>query len=78
MRRPFGTGWRDNSIATSKSSVTVLVRITPDWWNNASTKASDDASAPVCDAAARAPMADRPDFNAWKRAYWMDRAKEWQ
>ena len=49
----------------SSSSSRVSTRITPAWWNSASTVASDAArSRPVWEAAARAPAFDRPAFTA--------------
>ena len=63
-RRPRGTGWWARSVATSNSSSSVFVRMMPACRNSASTIASLEASAPVCDAAARAPAADRPALTA--------------
>src|SRR3954468_3031915 len=65
IRSPFGGGWFARIVATSNISSSVSVRITPDWRNSASTVTSLAASsAPVCEAAARAPAALRPDFTA--------------
>jgi hypothetical protein len=63
-RLPRGTGWFASSIATSKSSSSVPVRMTPAWRSSASTTWSDSASAPVCDDAAREPALERPDLTA--------------
>ena len=52
-----GTGWCASSAATSNSSSSVSVRMTPACRNSASTTTSLAASAPVCDDAARAPAA---------------------
>ena len=55
-RSPRGSGWRASRAATSNISPTVSARITPACANSASTVTSEAASsAPVCDAAARAP-----------------------
>jgi hypothetical protein len=59
-RRPGGRGCVASTRVTSNISSIVVVRMTPDWRNSASTTVSLDASAPVCDEAARAPAADRP------------------
>ncbi len=65
IRLPEGSGWPASSAATSNSSPTVPVRITPACRNSASTVASDAArSAPVCDIAARDPAAERPLLTA--------------
>ncbi len=65
IRFPAGSGWPASRAATSNSSPTVAVRITPAWRNSASTVESDAASsAPVWDMAARAPAAERPLFTA--------------
>ena len=78
-RPPLGTGCCASSEATSNSSSSVFVRITPACSNRASTTASLDASAPVCEDAARAPAADRPDLTATigliratRRAIWLN------
>ena len=64
-RSPFGGGWFARIVATSNISSSVSVRITPAWRNRASTVTSEAASsAPVWEAAARAPAALRPDFTA--------------
>jgi len=64
-RRPVGTGWLTSREATSKSSARVSVRITPAWWNRASTVTSEAASrAPVCEEVALAPAAERPLLTA--------------
>ena len=64
-RRPAGTGWLANSEATSNSSARVSVRITPAWWNRASTVTSEAASsAPVWEELARAPATERPLLTA--------------
>jgi hypothetical protein len=71
-RRPDGSGWCASSPATSKSSSSVSVRITPAAWKSASTTLSEHASAPVWDDATRAPEAERPLLTAgtWStRAY---------
>lgn len=60
--RPAGSGCAANADAVSKSSRTFLIRRTPHWRSIASTAASDSASEPVCDCAARAPAEVRPDF----------------
>ena len=60
-----GSGWPASSAATSNSSPTVAVRITPACRNRASTVASEAASsAPVCEVAAREPAAERPLLTA--------------
>ncbi len=59
---PPGSGWVDNSWATSNASVNVGVRITPDCSNNVATAASEmgatftrnPSGTPAC----------RPDFTA--------------
>ena len=57
-RSPRGTGCLVSSAATSNSSWSVSVRITPACSNSASTVTSEaDSSAPVCDEVARAPAA---------------------
>ncbi len=64
-RRPAGAGWVASSLATSNSSLSVSVRITPAWRNSASTVTSEAASsAPVCELVARAPATERPDLTA--------------
>jgi hypothetical protein len=61
----LGGGWFARIVATSNISSSVSVRITPAWRNSASTVMSEEARrAPVCDAAALAPAALRPDFTA--------------
>ena len=52
-RRPRGSGWLERRAATSISSSSDAARMTPAWWNRASTAASDPASAAVCELAAR-------------------------
>ncbi len=42
----------------------VSARITPAWWNSASTAASPAAIAAVCEDAARRPAPVRPAFTA--------------
>ncbi len=62
---PPGGGWFASSVATSNISSRVSVRITPAWWNRASTVTSEACrSAPVWEAAARAPALLRPLFTA--------------
>ena len=51
-------------MAVSKSSSIVSVRMTPLWRKSAFTAASEPASAPVCDVAAREPPGVRPLFTA--------------
>ena len=63
-RRPAGTGWADSTAATSNISSSVPARMTPAWWNSASTATSPAASAAVCEDAARRPAPVRPDFTA--------------
>ncbi len=63
-RRPSGIGWLASTADTSNSSSRVEVRITPAWWNRASTATSMLARAPVWLLAARVPAAVRPDFTA--------------
>ena len=64
-RSPDGSGWPKSSEATSSSSDSVSVRITPHCSKRASTVESDAASsAPVWELAARAPAADRPLLTA--------------
>ena len=63
-RRPAGTGWAEITAATSNISSSVPARITPAWWNSASTAASPAASAAVCEDAARRPAPVRPAFTA--------------
>jgi len=63
-RAPCGSGWFASTIATSNSSSIVSVRITPDWWQSASTALSAPASEPVWLDAARAPALVRPLFTA--------------
>ncbi len=63
-RRPRGTGCAERSDATSTSSSSVRVRITPAWWKSASTAASDPASAAVCELAALLPACVVPPFTA--------------
>src|ERR1044072_1874310 len=45
-RAPRGSGWFASSMATSNSSSIVSVRITPDWWQSASTALSAPAREP--------------------------------
>ena len=60
-----GTGCVVSSEATSNSSASVSVRITPACSNSASTVTSEaDSSAPVCDEVARAPAGERPLLTA--------------
>ena len=61
---PGGSGWCTSTCAVSSSSASVSTRITPAWRNSASIATSDDASAAVCDAAARVPAWLRPLFTA--------------
>ena len=63
-RPPRGTGWCARSAATSKSSSSVPVRMTPAWRKRASTTVSLSASAPVWEDAARAPARERPALTA--------------
>ena len=53
-----------SSAATSNSSSSRSVRMTPACRNSASTTVSLDASAPVCEAAARDPAVERPALTA--------------
>ena len=62
--RPCGSGWLDSSVATSISSSREVARMTPAWWNSASTAASEPASAAVWDFAARWPIVVVPLFSA--------------
>ena len=80
-RFPAGTGWDSSRTAVSNSSSIVLVRITPLCRNSASTAASEPASAPVWDDAAREPPGVRPLFTAMigfvratRRASWVNLA----
>ena len=60
-----GAAGAASSAATSKSSPSVSARMTPAWRKSASTVTSEAASsAPVCEPAARAPAAERPDLTA--------------
>ena len=63
-RGPAGTGCVDSSAATSNSSSSVPVRMTPACSNSASTATSRLASAAEWLDAARVPAAERPDFTA--------------
>src|ERR1019366_2099974 len=64
-RLPAGAGCAQSSVATSNSSCTVSTRTTPACSNSASTVTSEaDSNAPVREAAARAPAAERPPFTA--------------
>ena len=63
-RRPAGAGWAEITAATSNISSSVPARITPAWWNSASTAVSPAASAAVCEDAARRPAPVRPAFTA--------------
>ena len=63
-RRPFGSGCDESSVATSISSSSEPARVTPAWWNSASTPASEPASAAVWELAARWPVVDVPLFSA--------------
>ena len=63
-RRPAGAGCDDTTAATSNISSSVLARITPAWWNSASTAGSPAAIAAVCEDAARRPAPVRPAFIA--------------
>ena len=49
------------------SSSSVRARITPAWWNRASTAASEPASAAVCELAARAPVPVELKVNVQER-----------
>jgi hypothetical protein len=46
-RRPAGTGWDDSKAPMPNMSSSVPARITPAWWNSASTGVSPAASAAV-------------------------------
>ena len=61
-RFPRGIGWPSRAMAMAKSSWTESARSTPHWERRASVATSAPASAPVWEAAARAPAPVRPDF----------------
>jgi hypothetical protein len=62
--RPSSRGRRDRSAETSINSSSDRTRVTPAWWNSASTAASDPASAAVCELAAARPLGVTPLFKA--------------
>ena len=64
IRRPAGAGCDDTTAATANISSSVAARITPAWWNSASTAVSPAASAAVCEDAARRPALVRPASTA--------------
>ena len=61
---PRGSGWDERSAATSTSSSSVALRMTPACRNSAATAASEPASAAVCELAAREPARVTPLFIA--------------
>jgi len=63
-RLPAGRGWELSTRAMSNCSSRVSTRITPAWWNRASTAVSELAMAAVCDDAARDPTGVRPLLTA--------------
>jgi hypothetical protein len=62
--RPRGSPWLDSIVATSKSSSSVSVRITPACPNSAPTAVSPALIAAVWLEAARSPAPVPPDFTA--------------
>ena len=60
---PLGSGWVAKVAAASKASSTVAARVTPACRQAPSKRRSSDASAPVWEAAARAPPGLAPPFN---------------
>ena len=63
-RGPLGNGCVERIRAASRNSESVRARWTPACRKSASTAASELARAAVCEAAARAPAALAPPFNA--------------
>ena len=63
-RLPAGRGAVATTRATSNSCSSEATRMTPDWRKRASTDTSGEASAAVCEAAARAPAELLPPFTA--------------
>ena len=64
IRRPLSTGWVASAAGISMRSPNVCARMIPRSRKKASYARSLPAIAPVCEAAARAPAAERPTFRA--------------
>ena len=62
-RGPFGSGRYWNATAQSTTSATLVTLTMPVCLNMAFHTLADPASAPVCEAAARAPCSLRPPFH---------------
>ena len=78
-REPRGSGCVANVAAASNASSTVPGRVAPAWWHMPSKIRSSDASAPVCEAAARWPPAVTPPFrrtSGLRRATLLIRSKK--
>ena len=63
-RFPFGSGCCAKAVASVNISLNVPTRSTPHCSSRVSTATSVPASDPVCEKAARAPAAVRPDLTA--------------